>query len=272
MQFQIDTVISAPSTYNINILDGIRWTSEVKPVMSFGYLGSFDITCSAILDTESNGFLDELNLYRSRYEHHRKQTSRHLSSGNCGKIHRDRNPDFYSEKAGKYSMSGWRHEMKHGYLKYHINFTVRNATREDQGMYTCALDRAYDRAYMSSWTQQGQDIEPPLVEFYPCEEHRFNLRRQVLHIMYHQETCFRCRAYGHPGKKKSILILRDDIPMYSSYNRIVDYHNSIAEGGLTEVTVTFLNPSNDDMGAYQCIAKNHHGEDTFDFRITLNYE
>lgn len=267
MQYQVDTKIDIATPYRREKLDGVRWASDVKPAVYFDFEGQFHITCNALLDTESLGFLDELHLYRTHYnEDRRRHTSRHLVSYSCGMIHRDR--DNYSEKGGNHAFTGRRHVLKHGYIRYHVSLTVSNATRDDQGMYTCALERANDRSYVSSWTQQGETISKPLVELFPCEEHRFNVARRVLHVMEWQETCFRCRAYGYPGAR--IQVTRDGRRLRSSHTMIVDYHMNVEEGGLEEVTVTLLRPTHIDGGTFECIASNEKGPSKYSFRVIIN--
>ena len=55
-----------------------------------------------------------------------------------------------------------------GKYKYEMSVTVLNATREDEGMYTCRMERQEDRAYVSSWVTQGSRQTAPTVELISC--------------------------------------------------------------------------------------------------------
>ena len=55
-----------------------------------------------------------------------------------------------------------------GKYKYEMSVTVQNATREDEGMYTCRMEREEDRAYVSSWITQGPKQTRPTVELISC--------------------------------------------------------------------------------------------------------
>ena len=55
-----------------------------------------------------------------------------------------------------------------GKYKYEMSVTVLNATRGDEGMYTCRTEREEDRAYVSSWVTQGSRQTRPTVELISC--------------------------------------------------------------------------------------------------------
>ncbi len=266
MQYQIDVNIDANVPYKRDYMDGIRWVTRPPPTISFGYKGQFEVGCSSILDSESKFFLDEMHLYRT-YLERRKKGHRigTLTSVKCGTVHR--NSNNYLEKSGKYTFEGKRNVMKHGYVKYHVMLGVRNATREEQGMYTCALERKNDRTYVSSWVRQGNLHTKPFIEFLPCEGGKFNEAKEMLHFLHHKETCFRCRGYGYP--LPVISVFKDGKLVRTSQGVIVNHHVNVPDGGLAEVTYTFLNPSYQHAGQYFCSAVNNKGEAGFKFHLVI---
>jgi hypothetical protein len=266
MQYQIELKIESDTPFHREYLDGMRWVSKPPPQISFGYHGEFAVECSTILDTESKYFLDELHLYRTYLERRRKHDRvGKIVSVSCGRVHRG--SSNYLEDSGKYTSEGKRDVLKHGYVKYHVMLGVRNATREEQGMYTCALERKHDRTYVSSWVRQGSLHSKPYVEFLPCEGGKFNHEKEMLHFIKHQETCFRCRGYGYPLPE--IKVLKDGEVLQSAKDLIVDQHVNVPDGGLSEITYVFLNPHFRHAGKYECIATNSKGHAFVNFHLGI---
>ena len=60
-------------------------------------------------------------------------------------------------------------------------------------------------------------------------------------------------------------------PLRNESMLLVDEHVNVPDGGLQEVTYTYLRPSyHDHSGDYRCVAKNSLGEAYVDFRIEVN--
>ena len=268
MQYLVTTRITREITTKVDILDGIHWIRTPPPTISFGYNGQFTVTCRAEIDSESQSpSLDELHMYRTYIEREgRNDRWGRLVSVNCGAIHRAR--DNYVEESGKYKQVGRRFvKRKLGIAVFELVFSVRNATREDQGMYSCAMERLEDTAFVSTWVTQDRLETKPLAEFIPCEAHSFNKERTSLIAESRKETCFRCRGFGYP--QPEVAILKKGIPLEVSDKILMDRHVNVADGGLAEVTYTFLDPTYEDNGNYACAVKNQMGEALFPFNFLV---
>lgn len=268
ISYHLETNIISIVTHQRDVLDAMHWTAPPEPTIKFGYHGDFEVSCTAMLDAESPNFLDELSLYRNSLEkRHRGDKNPRLQSISCGKIHRD--STNYMERGGnaRYLYVGERTPLKHGYANYHVAILISNATREDQGMYTCAMEREEDRMYASSWVMQDKLESAPVIEFLPCEAHQLNEESGTLTMVENKESCFRCRGYGYPYA--SMTIMKDGWPINQNNNIIKETHISVAEGGLAEVTLTFLHPTSANSGRYECKAENDIDQLVYKFRLVV---
>ena len=247
---------------------------------------SLNVGCVSILDRESHSHVDELSMYRTRYElrsedatqpnnqrhwdqNHRRNHGRKYNrapeekpqtpngsivSIGCGRIHKDRNN--YVEEAGKYTYIGQRHSLNYGYFQYEVKLEVENSTVDDQGMYVCSVERRHDRLYTSTLVRHGGLPMNPRVEIFPCEAQRLDSFPFTLYMVRGRPTCLRCRGIGYPIPRlimhKGKNVLRE--------NRSVsfDSHINVADGGIAEITYTFWNPSGKDSGEYTCFAMDRY--------------
>ena len=267
MQFLITTRITREVGHFVEVLDGIRWLRVPQATISFGYRGKFTVTCRAEVDSESRGSLDELHMYRTYIElEDRKTTHGHLVSVNVGAIHRDR--DNYVEESGKYKSIARRFVRHHvGITEFEFQFSVLNATREDEGMFTCAMERKHDKSFVSAYVRQGSLNSKPLIEFIPCEAHSFAKTTLALVAEKEKETCFRCRGYALPLPR--IGLYKDGKRVKRNAKILFDNHVNVADGGLAEVTYTFLEPTFADAGLYECRVENRKGSAIFNFNFVI---
>lgn len=270
MQYTVTTRILRDTPYQVDILDGIHWLQVPPPEISFGYNGEFTVTCRVEIDSESiqhHRSLDELHMYRTSLQNDdRKSKLAHLASSNIGAIHRDR--DNYVEKSGKYKQIGRRFvRNRMGIVGFELIFRVANATQEDQGMFSCAMERVQDKAYVSTWVRQAGVEIKPMVEFLPCEAHSFDKEKEVLNAEAGKETCFRCRGIGFP--RPEVSVYRDGVPLMPNSKLLVDRYVNVADGGMAEVTYTFLNPTYEDNGAYECRAEREREQASFPFNLVF---
>jgi hypothetical protein len=269
-QYQLDTVIDKPTERANETLDGIIW--QRAPPSNISFTPELTVLCEVKLESESSRFTDELNIYRNYLVNTVGSGGSsgipQLTSAGCGKIHKDR--DNYAEEAGKYTYEGRRRVLteKRGQVVYEASFKIRSGTQDDIGVYTCAAERARDRTYVSSWVHP-QTFRPVLI-FLPCNDatsSNANARLYQVSVVAHRPTCVRCRVYGF--RSTPITLTKNTGNVQSSATVLLDSHMNVADGGLNELTVNFLDPTQTDAGQYQCSVGNGAGREIVQFRLTV---
>ena len=109
--------------------------------------------------------------------------------------------------------------------------------------------------------------EDHTIEFLPCEAHMLNEHNDTLYMLLNKESCFRCRGYGYPYA--SMTMLKDGWPMMPNSNLLIESHLTVAEGGLSEITITLLHPTSVNSGKYECKAENDEGQVSYKFTLDV---
>ncbi len=273
LQYHLTTEIRSRTVSNnedITVLGEMRWVRLPPPALYFNFHGNLTVMCSLISDAENNEQEhEELRIYHSNFYpwlgHGKNFTSAKVGSIQSywsSSVHSDMD-DSYAEESANKALNKDRVVLKKKSVLYALNRTVTtNATMvESAGAYTCAMLRQHDRAYISTWVNQIHQQFRAELELYPCELESVRSKNWDPHMHYTirltrgVETCIRCRAFGY--RPPLTMFKRAETGTYNPIGYIegrldVDYHVNVAEGGLSEVTLTFLNPSISDSGLYNC--------------------
>lgn len=283
-QYQLDTIIDDNTENKTEYLDGIIWRKNPPSTITFTPLGQLSVTCAVTMESISpKRFTDQLHIYRSYLD--RKDAAalqfnnNQLMSIGCGKIYNDK--ENYTEASGKYTYSGNRSSKNSTgrdkttmSLYYDVSFQVLNGSQDDIGVYTCAGERIRDRTYISSWVRLVE-LQRPAFIFVACDESTLNrsaiIRGENINrvkLTSNVIACVRCRAYDYLTTR---INLRKDgeIVQSSTSTTILDWHLNVADGGLSELTITFLQPNTQDVGVYECFVKNDSGGDKVKFAVSL---
>lgn len=254
-QYLVTTIVTGQRPVLDRSIDSIHWIKMPKLVQPFGYDRVLRIGCSVVLDSESMVHVDELHMY------HIARVKNKATEMSIGKIHRER--DNYVEKAGRFLYAGTRTPLPQNYTSYDVSVTAANASRLDEGVYVCGIERAADKAFVYGIAQEFPNhFLAPEMEILPCEHlDTYNRDKQIITLTTNKQTCIRCRAFGIP--KPHVVITRGNRTINtpginSGDHSHVSTHINVPDGGVVEVTYTIHKPDKTIHGAsnYQCQASN----------------
>ena len=194
-------------------------------------------------------------------------------------------------------------------MRYQLMTSIKisNASEENTGVYTCVSELVNNKIYSSSWVKNAGK-SPPVVLFSSCEDNMqveyASWRRErsrggaygtrhhnrysgnqghhnkqsgagslerplfVVSLQRYRPSCVRCSVFD--SLMSRVTLQKDDVEMSESSNTtILDHHINVPEGALSELTLTFLEPSQEDAGQYRCNVQSDIEEDYVNFEIKI---
>merc|ERR1712168_183754 len=90
LSHHVDIIIKSETYFERGYVDAIKWNAKPIPEITFEFEKHFAIDCSATLDSESTGFLDEFRLFRTYLTRDRgnREDTRVLDTEPRGIVHK----------------------------------------------------------------------------------------------------------------------------------------------------------------------------------------
>ncbi|ELT87400.1 hypothetical protein CAPTEDRAFT_191591 [Capitella teleta] len=200
MQYHLTSIIPGPTERHLEQLDGIVW--ENVPRRSIVFEQSETVIISCVADFESySGYTDEMHLFSTQFTRIRKNRYGFIKTRSCGHVHPAGDP--FWEEAKNLWLTGSVLELDNGANRFNFTIKISNASRENQGIFTCAAEREHDKTFVNSWVKQGRPGSKPLVELVPCDG--TNLKDETvpyqIKLKKRKPTCIRCRSFGYPDAR-----------------------------------------------------------------------
>lgn len=283
MSYQIQTVIEETLDHRIDDVDSPEWMAVPSPNWSFKDENYLKVHCKIFVPNEDPAWTNELSMYRAI-----------LASGGVQKVGgsiKDKDPkpstkmEFqtvvgihketqnYAEENGPSLMQGRRIPIAYGHVIYDVKMRTQNATSAYEGVYQCALERQWDKTYVSAViTIFGKQSPFPIIpraDLVSCERTNFDRGTMVIQFNREQETCIRCRGIGYPRPEVAIYREEREVTPKGSWDVGVTKYINVRDAGISEATYIFWKPLPKHRGKYSCRASNDRGSNYVYFQINI---
>ena len=177
-----------------------------------------------------------------------------------------------AERNGLTLLQGSRRDIGRGHAVYDVKFRTKNATTFYQGVYLCALERRYDKLFLSSYVTPSGSPSPypryPIVDLKSCQKTNYDRLNQAVEFLRHHVTCLRCVGVGWPTPEVA-LYGSDNLEILPSDILSVNKYINVADARVAEATYTFRKPDARTSGKYYCKARNEHASHSLTFHILV---
>jgi hypothetical protein len=194
----------------------------------------------------------------SQFTRKRKNRYGFIKTKRLGSIHTNR--EQYWEEFSDYWYTGSKDPLRGGGSRFNFTFKFKDVSTISQEILICAAERENDRTFVSSWVKVGRPLTKPLVEIVPCDESSFRRGEApyVARMRARRPACFRCRSFAYPDARLRFYFKGRILNRSPRIH--LDSHQNLADGGVTELTLTIWSVSAEDDGEYKCEASNVVGE------------
>ena len=301
LSYQIRTVIQEQLDYRLDDIDSPEWLAVPTPTWSYRNHHSLKVHCKVFVPNENPQVTNELNMYRailaprkpvkkSKSKSRSSPSGRRHSKSQLAKtaaalsqpqpqfdfqtvvgIHKE--TQNHAEENGPTILQGMRIPLKYGHVIYELKLRTTNASDSFEGIYQCALEREWDKLYVSSVITLFGNQSPlpgiPRAQLISCEPLNFDREKMVIIFNQGQETCIRCRGIGYPQPEVGIYHDERELTNDGSWDVGVTKYINVRDAGISEATYIFWKPHQKHAGTYSCRAFNDNGSTYVYFTIYI---
>ena len=277
MQYQIRTVVEESMMYRLDDIDSPEWMAIPAPRWSFSNNHSLKVHCKVFVPNEDPNWTNELTMYRAILANQDmldRTTDRlpaKVEFQTVVGIHKE--TTNYAEENGASIMQGMRIPMRYPHVVYELKLRTQNASRAFEGVYQCALERQWDKLYVTSVITLFGNQSPfppiPRADLVSCERTNFDKIKMMVIFNRGQETCLRCRGIGYPRPTVGIYREERELTPEGMWDVGVTKYINVADAGISEATYIFWKPAPKHGGTYSCRAQNDRGSNYVYFTIDI---